>query len=748
MVGLGLATTVQTKASLRFNGSNSKAVLDGSYLDASTHSSYTYEVWIKPFSLGGTLIGKMEYWKAWTLDTTSDGGMLLTGSWPNYYWGTKVASGSLTTNVWQHVCCAVTGGQASFYVNGVLVGTETVQNPISFNASTNIGMMPPYGCDGVMSIGYTDSGTTPDYNFFNGIISGIKVWSRTLSASEVGAIFTLGVPPSTNGLYNAVMLDEVSGSAIEDSRTALTGRNLSALQSSDNPPMSQADLSFTNSTPIASYFIDLSHYNDFKTPVLSSQSNYCFKATGRGGVGPLDRGDAMADAAFYPSFHPLTAKWAAPDNTWTWVGHTPFRPTPDVLNPAHVYYFYFQGSNKSEELTFQDNPYSDNVGGFNVDLYVVSPQSFLSNGLVAYYPFSGNANDASGNGNNGTPLNTQFTVDRFGVANAALAFNGIQTTKGSMVIITNPLFNLGQQEYTVNFWFNVSNITQQTRCFFSGANTATGITIDFNDNNAPGYIVYDIGPGNAFWTSLYHHGPKNDFQPGQWYALSFTKRGVLYSIYVDGQLQDEQNVSAASGYNFNFEPLIGAYDLLGDQVLDGDMDDVRIYNRALSPDEVAQLYAYESTPPSPPCSPHKATATAQLDNTFVVGAAITDHGCGYSNAPVVLIQGGGGSGATAIAVVSNGVVVKIIITDAGFGYTSAPSIAIASPPFVPTVSIAVSAVKVTQHVVLGRNYVLEASTDLVTWTATEPQFTAQAETIVNEFDVDVTGRYFRIRQVP
>ena len=148
------------------------------------------------------------------------------------------------------------------------------------------------------------------------------------------------------------------------------------------------------------------------------------------------------------------------------------------------------------------------------------------------------------------------------------------------------------------------------------------------------------------------------------------------------------------------------------------------------------------------CSPHKATAAAQLDNGFVVGTTITDPGCGYTNAPAVLIQGGGGSGAAAIAVVSNGVVVKIIITDAGAGYTSTPTIVIGSPPFVPTLSIAVSKVKVTQHVVLGRNYVLEASTDLVTWTATGPQFTAQSETIVSEFDVDVNGRFFRIRQVP
>ena len=147
------------------------------------------------------------------------------------------------------------------------------------------------------------------------------------------------------------------------------------------------------------------------------------------------------------------------------------------------------------------------------------------------------------------------------------------------------------------------------------------------------------------------------------------------------------------------------------------------------------------------CSPHKATATAILYNGFLVDATITDGGCGYTNPPAVLIQGGGGSGATATAVVSNGMVVKINITDAGADYTSVPKIVIGSPPFVPTLSIAVSKVKVTQNVVLGRTYVLESSPDFVTWTATGPQFTAQDETLVNEFDVELTGRYFRIRQV-
>jgi hypothetical protein len=158
------------------------------------------------------------------------------------------------------------------------------------------------------------------------------------------------------------------------------------------------------------------------------------------------------------------------------------------------------------------------------------------------------------------------------------------------------------------------------------------------------------------------------------------------------------------------------------------------------------FYLLESDPPG--CSPHKARATPELVNGFLVGATITDAGCGYTNAPLVLIQGGGGSGATATAVITNGRVTRIIITDAGFGYDTPPRIVIASPPFVPTLAISVSRVKVAQNVVLGRRYVLESSTDLANWGATGTPFTAESETIENEFDVNVTGGFFRIREVP
>ena len=148
------------------------------------------------------------------------------------------------------------------------------------------------------------------------------------------------------------------------------------------------------------------------------------------------------------------------------------------------------------------------------------------------------------------------------------------------------------------------------------------------------------------------------------------------------------------------------------------------------------------------CNPHKATATAQLFNGIFVGATIIDSGCGYTNAPAVTIQGGGGQGATAVALLVDGRVSEIRVSNGGCCYTSVPTVVIESPPRMSTVEIRFSKVKVKQNVTLGRRYLLESSFDSVVWTATGPVFTATSETIENEYDVDVTGRFFRLREVP
>lgn len=160
------------------------------------------------------------------------------------------------------------------------------------------------------------------------------------------------------------------------------------------------------------------------------------------------------------------------------------------------------------------------------------------------------------------------------------------------------------------------------------------------------------------------------------------------------------------------------------------------------------LYHYSYIIEKEVCTPHKARATAQLVNGFVVGATMLAEGCGYTNVPIVLIQGGGGTGATATAIITDGRVTGIHIVSAGCCYTNAPRILIASPPFVPSLNIEVSRVRVIQNVVLGRKYVLEASTNNQSWSIAAPAFTADDESVTNEFDTDLTGRFFRIRETP
>ena len=61
---------------------------------------------------------------------------------------------------------------------------------------------------------------------------------------------------------------------------------------------------------------------------------------------------------------------------------------------------------------------------FTSNVFSQVPNYVPTTGLVGYWPFNGNANDESGNGNNGTVNGATLTTDRFGSANSAYSFNG------------------------------------------------------------------------------------------------------------------------------------------------------------------------------------------------------------------------------------------------------------------------------------------------------------------------------------
>lgn len=239
LAGAVLLASQTVRGSLEFNGMNSRAVLDGHYLDGGEYNEYTLEAWIKPYSRrGGQIIGKAEFWKDWWLAFDENGAIQFGGAWPYQYWGEPVGAGSITTGRWQHVCISVNRSNGEYFVDGKLVGkSTTIQSPLSF-ASQNGGAL-----DGPMCIGYADSGTTPDYAFYHGLIYGIRVWKRALTAPEIHQIARTGETADTNGLGNFIELDEGSGTTISDSMTSLRGRVLGAVWNVDNPVFPRPDTS-------------------------------------------------------------------------------------------------------------------------------------------------------------------------------------------------------------------------------------------------------------------------------------------------------------------------------------------------------------------------------------------------------------------------------------------------------------------------------------------------------------------------
>jgi hypothetical protein len=330
--------------------------------------------------------------------------------------------------------------------------------------------------------------------------------------------------------------------------------------------------------------------------------------------------------------------------------------------------------------------------------------------------------------------------DRFDTPNNAFHFEGV----GDHIISDVPELPNGAQHRTFSVWFKTgfrdpSLVSIGGLGILNSGSAENGRRFGLDLLQSNGHVYFVIqGPGPNL-----DSGVVVDNDAWHQAVISYGSSGV--ALYIDGAL----TTSSAASLNTAVAPLvIGAiptshsgFDRLHFR---GSIDDIRIYNRALSSAEVSNLYAIESQPPVP----RRATAELQVVNGFVVGLRVIDPGYGYTEPPSVLIRGGNGAGASATATVEGGIVTGFSITSPGSGFTGTPSVLIASPPFSPRLSIKVNQVSVTLKVVLGRRYQLEASENLSTWIPVGGPFVAEDEEIVQDFLVSQTGQNFRIRQLP
>lgn len=213
----------------------------------------------------------------------------------------------------------------------------------------------------------------------------------------------------------------------------------------------------------------------------------------------------------------------------------------------------------------------------------------LNQGLVAYYPFNGNANDASGNGNNGTPMNgVQLTTDRYGNPNSAYYFDGVD----DYITIPNSSNLNPTNGLSIVLSFNPSRNGLQNllgKISYTGAvGTQYQVAMDFN--LYPG-ALFGVNPiSNGCIGTPLNTAYVNTNSPitiNQWYCLVATFDNGIMKIYLDGvliqtanagftTLNQCSNASIQIGTWWNGDPLF----------FQGKIDNIRIYNRALNQDEV------------------------------------------------------------------------------------------------------------------------------------------------------------------
>ena len=211
----------------------------------------------------------------------------------------------------------------------------------------------------------------------------------------------------------------------------------------------------------------------------------------------------------------------------------------------------------------------------------------LNDGLVAYWPFNGNANDYSGNGNHGTVIGAILTDDRFGNADSAYSFDGINDL---ISIPDKPIWTLGTKPFTVALWVKLRQI--KGRDPFIGHDEGSGernkwiFWYDARGHDKP------RGPALRFHINSPSLRPTDTvFSPwnptvGEWYHVAVTRSNNSYSLFINGK-----NVASENDDNNipdpNYPLTIGKAEAY---YLNGLIDDVRIYNRALSETEIKKLF--------------------------------------------------------------------------------------------------------------------------------------------------------------
>ncbi|MFZ4464608.1 MAG: LamG-like jellyroll fold domain-containing protein, partial [Bacteroidales bacterium] len=254
--------------------------------------------------------------------------------------------------------------------------------------------------------------------------------------------------------------------------------------------------------------------------------------------------------------------------------------TPAALSGIiSVYGSNNEGNGEASNLSVTVHSLPANIG----EAFGIIPD--LQDSLVAYYPFNGNPNDLSENENNGEIIgNVTLTTDRFGNQNSAYLFPGEAFNYISVPNNESLCFNI----FTLNAWI------------YTDSDYGYGQVVQKNRDIIQGhYGLYAHGvEGNVCYYCT--NGAHIAELPiiGQWHMVTGTISGNDARFYLNGELVAVDTLTYNYMYSGTDPMAIGMHYYEGvpdfwTYPFKGKIDDVMVYNRSLSAEEIACLYAGE-----------------------------------------------------------------------------------------------------------------------------------------------------------
>lgn len=631
------------QSAVKFNGSSSELVADNSSTLISPWTTVAF--WINPSELpanGEAYIASFGGWQnRWKISLPPHGKLVWT---VNAVQGISDLdagdAGILQTNTWTHVAVVHGLSEDLIYINGVLVASKLAGGAL--NSTTE-----PLG------IGFDpiDGGS-----YFNGAIDEFTIFNEALNATNINSLYLAQAGGGLPTVDKVLDLD-FAGDAQDETQYKNHGNvkfaslgydrfgyanNAMTIKNNDEvtvPNSVQYNSPYTtvsfwvnlNSIPATGEVFLLSHggWQERWKISLPSHGKPVWTTNNSGGISDMDSGDGNALVA----------------GTWTHVvmSHGPDSDkiyiNGELANEKAVggemnstKYDLGIGFNPIDGANFIDGSI-DEVQLYNRELTAIevsllyddqSTAPAINSELVAQYTFAGNGNDQTRFRNNADVAGAQLSVDRFGRNNHSMNFGtGTEVTADNSV-------QLNSEFTSVSFWVNPNTIPANGEAFLlshGGWQERWKISLPthgkpvWTTNHSGGISDMDSGGGN-------------ELIPGEWTHVVMVHDGTKDYIYFNGE--EVANKDVVGTLNATTHPLgIGYNPIDGGNYFDGNIDDVEIYNFALSAEDVADLYALQSQSPvitdtEPPVAPVNLAASVSFTTVYLTWNASTDSGSGLS----------------------------------------------------------------------------------------------------------------------